>query len=153
MKTTAHFCYIQRPRLKSCRSKTALTFQTLPRKEHSDSEAWGWRHRVRRKGKWKKSHNKENIMLLEMKLYNVGTPPESPRADSAHNDKMPNMIRLRLEQSQTSRQAALPPCHPWMFLFLFPHGFWEPPLPPLSWPGCLFFQQKAGVQDCFSCYG
>lgn len=32
MKTKVHFCRIQRPRLKSCRSKTALTFQTLPRK-------------------------------------------------------------------------------------------------------------------------
>lgn len=74
-----HFCYIQKPRLNSYRGKTSMTFQTLPKKNTSDSRAWGWRRGVRRKGKWKKSHNKENIMLLEMKLHDAGTPPESPR--------------------------------------------------------------------------
>lgn len=74
-----HFCYTPKPRLSSYRGKTSMTFQTLPKKNTSDSRAWGWRRGVRRKGKWKQSHNKENIMLLEMKLHDAGTPPENPR--------------------------------------------------------------------------
>lgn len=33
------FCCMQRPRLKSCRDKTSVTFQTLPRKNTNDSKA------------------------------------------------------------------------------------------------------------------
>lgn len=69
-----HFCCIQRPRLRSCRVKTSLTFQTLPRKNTNDSKTWGWRCRVGGKGNERRATTRKILCSWKWNFMMLGLP-------------------------------------------------------------------------------
>lgn len=69
-----HFCCMQRPRLKSCRDKTSLTFQTLPRKNTNDSKAWGWRRGVGGKGNERRATTRKILCSWKWNFMMLGLP-------------------------------------------------------------------------------
>lgn len=69
-----HFCCMQRPRQKSCRDKTSLTFQTLPRKNTNDSKAWGWRRGVGGKGNERRATTRKILCSWKWNFMMLGLP-------------------------------------------------------------------------------